>query len=149
MSLDKEINSLIKEAMLAKEATKLRTLRAIKAAFLIAKTEKGATEELSEEKELKILQKMKKQREDSLDIFKKNKRTELAEKEQEEIEVIAAFLPAQMDDDALKVILQEIITKVGASAPSDMGKVMGMATKQLSGKADGKRISAVVRQLLS
>ncbi len=149
MSLDKEINAHIKAAMLAKEEVKLRTLRAIKSAFLLAKTEKGAADKLTEERELKILQKMKKQRQDSVDIYEKSGRSELAKKEIEEIEILDTFLPAQMNDEDLKSVLQEIITKVGASSPKEMGKVMGLATKALSGKADGKRISSLVRTLLS
>jgi len=127
----------------------LRSLRAIKAAILLAKTSEGAGGELKEEDETKLLQKLVKQRKDSLEIYQQQNRTDLAQKEQEEIEVIEKFLPKQLSADELKVEISSIITEVGASSPADMGKVMGVATKKLAGKADGKTISALVKELLS
>ena len=139
----------LKTAMLAKDEKTVRSLRAIKAAIIVAKTSEGAGGEIKEEDELKLLQKLVKQRKDSLEIFNQQNRADLAQKEQEEIEVIEKFLPAQMNADELKAAIQKIITESGASSPADMGKVMGAATKQLAGKADGKTINAVVKELLS
>jgi uncharacterized protein YqeY len=110
---------------------------------------KGATGELTEDAEIKLLQKLVKQRKDSLEIYQQQNRADLAQKEQEEIEVIEKFLPKQLSQEELKTILQKIIAEVGASSPADMGKVMGVATKQLAGQADGKAISAVVKELLA
>ena len=135
--------------MLAKDEKALRSLRAIKAAILLAKTSEGAGGQLSEDDEIKLLQKLVKQRKDSLDIFQQQNRTDLARKEQEEIEVIEKFLPAQLSADELKDQLSAIIAGLGASSPGDMGKVMGVATKKLAGKADGKTISNLVKELLS
>lgn len=135
--------------MLAKDEKALRSLRAIKAAILLAKTSEGAGGELKEEDEIKLLQKLVKQRRDSLEIFQQQNRADLAQKEQEEIEVIEKFLPKQLDAEELKTILAKIIAEVGATSPADMGKVMGAATKQLAGKADGKAISAAVKELLA
>ena len=149
MSLEIRINTKIKEAMLGKKEAELRTLRAIKAALLIEKTSEKSTGEISEESELKILQKLSKQRKDSLDIFEKQNREDLAVKEREELEIIKTFLPAQMTEEELRPILQEIITQVGATSPQDMGKVMGLATKQLGGKTDGKTISNIVKSILT
>ena len=149
MNLEQKIMAELKTAMLAKDEKTVRSLRAIKAAIIVAKTSEGAGGEIKEEDELKLLQKLVKQRKDSLEIFKQQNRHDLAEKEQEEIEVIEKFLPAQMNPEELKTIIQKIITETGASSPADMGKVMGAATKQLAGKADGKTINAVVRELLS
>ena len=139
----------LKTAMLAKDEAALRGLRAIKAAIIIAKTAEGAKGEISEEEETKLLQKLVKSRKDSLEIFQQQNRPELAKKEEEEIAVIEKFLPQQMSADEVKAALLGIITTVGASSPADMGKVMGVATKQLAGKADGKTISALVKELLS
>jgi uncharacterized protein YqeY len=149
MSLEQKIMADLKTAMLAKDEKALRSLRAIKAAILLAKTSEGAGGELKEEEETKLLQKLVKQRKDSLEIFQQQNRTDLAQKEQEEIEVIEKFLPKQLSADELRSELSAIITEVGASSAADMGKVMGAATKKLAGKADGKTISALVKELLS
>jgi len=149
MALVDSINSAIKEAMLAKQEGRLRGLRAIKSAILLAQTEKGAAENLTEEKEIQVLAKLAKQRKESLDIFVKENREDLAQKEREEISVIEAYLPKQLSADEIKTIVQAIITQTGASSPADMGKVMGMASKQLAGKADGKTISETVKALLT
>lgn len=139
----------MKEAMKAKNEAQLRGLRAIKAEIIKAKTEPGAGGEVSAEGELKLLQKMVKQRRDSLEIYTQQGRADLAQKEQEEIAVIEKFLPAQLSDEDLKRELQAIIAETGASSPADMGKVMGAATKKLAGRADGKAISAAVKELLA
>lgn len=149
MSLELKIMTDLKAAMLAKDEAALRSLRAIKAAILLAKTAEGGNGEVSEEEEIKLLQKMVKQRKDSLEIFQQQNRPELAKKEEEEIAVIEKFLPKQMSPEEIKAALMNIITTVGASSPADMGKVMGAATKQLAGKADGKTISALVKELLA
>lgn len=149
MSLEQKIMTDMKEAMKAKDEAALRGLRAIKAAIIIAKTAEGAGGELKEEDETKMLQKLVKQRRDSLEIFQKQNREDLAEKEQQEIAIIEKFLPKQMTEAELKAGLAEIIASVGATSPADMGKVMGAATKQFAGKADGKAISAAVKELLS
>jgi uncharacterized protein YqeY len=139
----------LKTAMLAKDEKTTRSLRAIKAAIILAKTAEGAGGELKEEDEVKMLQKMVKQRKDSLEIYQQQNRADLAQKEQEEIEVIEKFLPKQLSAEELKVEISKIIQQTGASSPADMGKVMGVATKQLAGKADGKTISSVVKELLN
>ena len=139
----------MKEAMKSKDEAKLRSLRAIKAEIIKAKTEPGAGGEISAEKEIAFLQKMVKQRRDALEIYKTQNRPELAAKEQEEIDVIEKFLPAQLSDEELKKELAAIITETGARSPADMGKVMGLATKKFAGRADGKAISAAVKELLS
>ncbi|MCC6289553.1 MAG: GatB/YqeY domain-containing protein [Chitinophagaceae bacterium] len=149
MLLEQTINDKLKTAMLAKDEKGLRGLRAIKAAIIVAKTAEGAGGKISEADEIKLLQKLVKQRKDSLEIFQQQNRPELAQKEQEEIEVIEVFLPKQLGEDELKEIVKKIIAETGASSPADMGKVMGVGTKQLSGKADGKAISAMVKSLLS
>lgn len=148
MSLKDKINEDIKQAMLAKKKEELTALRSIKSAILLAETEKGAQEELSEDTEMKLLMKAAKQRKESGELFEKEGREDLAQKEFFEHEVISRYLPKQMDESELRDVLKEIISTIGASGPSDMGKVMGMATKQLAGKADGKTISAIVRELL-
>ena len=139
----------MKEAMKSKDEATLRGLRAIKAEIIKAKTEPGAGGEITAEKELSVLQKMVKQRKDSLQIYQQQTRPDLAQKEEEEIRVIEQFLPKQLSPEELKAVLQQIITETGASSTADMGKVMGAATKQLAGKADGKTISATVKELLS
>lgn len=149
MSLEQTIMAELKAAMLAKDEKGLRSLRAVKAAILLAKTSEGANGELKAEDEIKILQKLVKQRKDSLEIFTQQNRTDLAQKEQEEIEVIEKFLPRQLSAEELKGIIAQIIKETGAVSPADMGKVMGAASKQLAGKADGKTISAIVKELLS
>lgn len=149
MALEQTINDQLKSAMLAKDEKRVRGLRAIKAAIIVAKTAEGAGGQVSPEEEIKMLQKLVKQRKDSLDIFKQQNREDLAQKEQEEIEVIEAFLPKQMSEEELKAALTKIIADTGASSPADMGKVMGVASKQLSGKAEGKAISTMVKTLLA
>ncbi|MEX6690738.1 GatB/YqeY domain-containing protein [Danxiaibacter flavus] len=149
MSLEQQVMTEMKEAMKAKDEASLRSLRAIKAEIIKAKTEPGANGTVTEEGELKLLQKMVKQRRDSLEIYQQQNRADLAQKEQEEISVIEKFLPKQLSEAELKEALGKIIAEVGASSPADMGKVMGAATKQLSGQADGKAISAAVKELLS
>lgn len=139
----------MKDAMKSKNEAALRSLRAIKAAIILAKTSEGAGGELKEEEETKLLQKLVKQRRDSLEIFEKQNREDLAAKEKEEIEVIEKFLPAQLTEDELRIEVAKIIDEVGASSPSDLGKVMGVATKRFAGKADGKAVSSVVKDLLS
>lgn len=149
MPLEQDIMARMKDAMKSKDEKGLRALRAIKAAILLAKTSEGAGGELKQEDEIKLLQKLVKQRKDSLEIFQQQNRADLAQKEQEEISVIEQFLPKQLSAEELKSIIANIISETGASSPADMGKVMGVATKQLAGKADGKTISAVVKELLS
>jgi uncharacterized protein len=149
MSLEQKIMGDLKSAMLAKDEKALRSLRAIKAAILLAKTSEGAGGELKEDDEIKLLQKLVKQRKDSLDIYQQQNRTDLAQKEKEEIEIIEKFLPKQLSADELKSEVAAIISEVGASSAADMGKVMGVATKKLAGKADGKTISTLVKELLS
>jgi len=149
MSLEQKIMGELKTAMLAKDEKSIRALRAIKAAIIVAKTAEGAGGEIKAEEEIKLLQKLVKQRKDSLEIFEKQNREDLALKEREEIEVIEKFLPEQLSQDALKEIIAGIIKEAGASSPAEMGKIMGLANKQLAGKADGKTISAIVKELLS
>ena len=149
MSLEQKIMGELKTAMLAKDEKALRSLRAIKAAILLAKTSEGAGGELKEDDEIKLLQKLVKQRKDSLEIYQQQNRADLAQKEEEEIGIIEKFLPKQLSAVELRSEVAAIITEVGASSPADMGKVMGAATKKLAGKADGKTISALVKELLS
>jgi uncharacterized protein YqeY len=149
MSLEQNIMAELKTAMLAKDEKTVRSLRAIKAAILLAKTSEGQGGELKEEDEIKMLQKMVKQRKDSLEIYQQQNRADLAKKEQEEIEVIEKFLPKQMSADELQLEIKKIIAETGATSAADMGKVMGAATKRLAGKADGKTISTMVKDLLA
>ena len=149
MNLEQKIMAELKTAMLAKDEVGLRSLRAIKAAILIVKTSEGGSGELKEEDEIKLLQKLVKQRKDSLEIFEQQSRTDLAQKEKEEIAVIEKFLPKQLSADELKEELKKIIAEVGATSPADLGKVMGIASKQFAGKADGKTISSLVKELLT
>jgi len=149
MSLEQKVMTDLKTAMLAKDEKGLRALRAIKAAIILAKTAEGSTGELKEADELKLLQKLVKQRKDSLEIYQQQNRKDLAQKEQEEIEVIEKFMPKQLSGDELKAVLSKLISELGASSPADMGKVMATATKQLAGLADGKAISTMVKELLS
>jgi uncharacterized protein len=149
MSLEQTIMADLKAAMLSKDEKALRSLRAVKAAIILAKTSEGAGGTIRPEEEIKILQKLVKQRKDSLEIYQQQNRLDLAQIEQEEIEIIEKFLPKQLDDDALREALTKIIQDVGASSVADMGKVMGVATKQLSGQAEGKTISSVAKALLS
>lgn len=149
MSLEQKIMAELKTAMLAKDEKSLRSLRAIKAAIILAKTAEGAGGEIKEEEEVKLLQKLVKQRKDSLEIFQQQNRADLAVKEQEEIAVIEKFLPKQLSAEELKSAIEKIIAEVGASSPADLGKVMGVASKAFAGKADGKTISGIVKELLS
>jgi uncharacterized protein len=149
MNLEQDVMAEMKEAMKSKNEAALRGLRAIKSEIIKAKTEPGANGELTDDTAVKMLQKMLKQRKDSLEIFRTQNREDLAKKEEEEIAVIEKFMPAQMSEADLKEALKSIIAQVGASSPADMGKVMGVATKQLAGKADGKSISITVKELLS
>lgn len=139
----------MKEAMKSKDEAALRGLRAIKAEIIKAKTEPGAGGQINEDAELKLLQRLVKQRKDSIEIFEQQNREDLATKEKEEVAIIEKFLPKQLSEDELKSELQTIIGSVGASSAADLGKVMGVASKQLAGKADGKAISAMVKQLLA
>lgn len=148
MSLTDKINNDLKEAMKAKDTITLTALRAIKSQLLLAATEKGGGES-TEEAEIKMLQKQVKQRKESAELYKSQGRADLAEAELAEASIIEKYLPKQLSEDELKPIVKAIIEKVGASGPQDMGKVMGAASKELAGQADGKTISAVVKQLLS
>jgi uncharacterized protein YqeY len=148
MTLEDKINVDLKSAMKAKDAIALRGIRAIKAAILLAKTD-GSGKELNEETEIKLLQKLIKQRKDSLEIYEKQNRGDLAQTEKEEIGIIEKYLPEQLSPEELTLALQNIIQKVGASTIKDLGKVMGVATKELSGKADGKTISTLLKNLLA
>jgi uncharacterized protein YqeY len=149
MSLFNTINDEIKKAMLAKEAMKLDALRAVKSALLLARTEKAGQEGLSEDTELKVLQKLVKQRKESADIYFHQNRADLAQVELDQANIIEAYLPKQLCKEELEKALNEIIAQVGAAGPADMGKVMGLATKQLAGKAEGRMISQLVKELLS
>ena len=148
MSLEIQVMSEMKDAMKAKNEALLRGLRAIKAEIIKAKTEPGANGEISADTEIKLLQKLVKSRKDSLEIYQKQNRPDLAAKESEEIAVIEKFLPAQLSAEELTEVITSIIAEVGATGPQDMGKVMGVASKQLAGKAEGKLISAAVKALL-
>ncbi|MBV4359154.1 GatB/YqeY domain-containing protein [Pinibacter aurantiacus] len=149
MSLEQQVMAEMKDAMKAKDEALLRGLRAIKAEIIKAKTEPGANGEVSAEGELKLLQKLVKQRKDSLEIFTQQNRADLAQKETDEINVIERFLPKQLSAEELKAALEKIIAETGAASPADLGKVMGIASKQLAGRADGKAISATVKELLT
>lgn len=148
MALEQQIMAEMKDAMKSKNESVLRSLRAIKAEIIKAKTEPGAGGEIDEATEQKFLQKMMKQRRDSLEIFEKQGREDLAIKEKEEMAVIEKFLPKQMTETEIKEAVGKIIADTGASSAADMGKVMGVASKQLAGKADGKTISTIVKELL-
>ena len=149
MSLQTKVMEALKEAMKAKDTVALESLRAIKSAILLARTEAGASEELSEADELKLLQKLVKQRKDSAALYTQQGRNDLAEPELAQMAVIEKFLPAQLSEAEVEEALKGIIAQVGATSPKDMGKVMGVATKQSAGKADGKLISDIVKKLLS
>jgi len=138
----------MKNAMRAKDSLKLESLRAIKSAVLLAQTSSGGSGELSDEEEIQLLQRLVKQRRDSAAIFRDQNRSDLAEPEEAQAEIIASFLPAQLTDEELAAAVQSIITTTAASGMQDMGKVMGMASKQLAGKADGKRIADTVKKIL-
>ncbi|QNN40690.1 GatB/YqeY domain-containing protein [Pedobacter roseus] len=143
------INQEMKTAMLAKDQATLRGLRAIKAALLLAKTEKGSAEEITEETEIKILQKLIKQRRESADIYKQQNREDLYQVEEEEIAVISRFLPKQLDRAEVAAIIETVIKQSGATSVKDMGKVVGLANKELAGKADGKLIAEIVKEKLA
>ncbi|WP_312333593.1 GatB/YqeY domain-containing protein [Sphingobacterium sp.] len=149
MSLELQINQDIKAAMIAKDTAKLRGLRAIKAAILLAKTEKGHSEDLNQEAEIKVLQKLVKQRSESAEIYKTQNREDLYAIEVEEEKVIEAYLPKQLSKEEVEAIVKAIIVETGASSIKDMGKVMGAANQKLAGQADGKTISEVVKSLLA
>lgn len=149
MSLEIQINQDIKAAMIAKDTAKLRGLRAIKAAILLAKTEKGHAEDLNQEAEIKVLQKLVKQRRESAEIYKTQNREDLYEIEVEEEKVIEAYLPKQLSKEEVETIVKAIIAETGASSIKDMGKVMGATNQKLAGQADGKTISEVVKGLLA
>ncbi len=149
MAIEQQIMAEMKEAMKAKDEATLRGLRAIKAEIIKAKTEPGAGGEIDDATEQKFLQKMMKQRRDSLEIFEKQGRTDLAAKEKEEMAVIEKFLPKQLSEAEIKDAVSKIIASTGAATAADMGKVMGVASKELAGKADGKTISAIVKTLLA
>ena len=148
MALKAQIDADIKQAMLAKDQDKLRALRAVKSMILLEETKEGQSGDLKPEDETKILTKAVKQRKDSADIYRQQNRADLLAVEEAEIAVIEQYLPKQLSEEELKEKLQVIITRIGASVPSDMGKVMGVATKELAGQTDGKAISAMVKQLL-
>lgn len=151
MSLQDQVNSDIIIAMKAKDEISLRALRAVKSALLIAVSEKGASQDgkLSDEVAVKTFQKLAKQRKESLDIFLQNGRAELAEKEKEELEVLERYLPKQMSEAEIKEILQKIVAEVGATSAAEVGKVMPIAMKTLAGKADGKTIQAVLKEIFN
>lgn len=148
MSLEAKIQSALKEAMKAKDAAAMRTLRAVKTAITMQKTEKGASENLTEEQEAKILQKLVKQRRDALEIYQKENRSDLADKELEEIAVLENFLPKQLSIEEVTDALKNLIEQSGLNEKKDMGPLMGMANKKLAGVSDGKTISSVLKNLL-
>ena len=149
MSLQSEIMSAMKEAMKLKDKVALETLRAVKAELLKAKTATGASSELTRTEEIKLLQKMQKQRKDAFAIYEEQGRKDLAEEELAQTKVLAKFLPKQMTSSELEIAVAAVIEKLGASSPADMGKVMGVAAKELSGKAEGRAISTTVKMLLA
>ena len=148
MSLQDQITEQLKVAMKAKDTVALESLRAIKSAILLAQTQAGA-KDLNSDDEIKLVQKLVKQRKDSAEIFRQQGRVDLAEPEEAQIKIIEQFLPEQLDEDAIAAQIDIIITKTGGAGMKDMGKVMGMASKEMAGKADGKTISSIVRQKLS
>ncbi|WP_452599189.1 GatB/YqeY domain-containing protein [Pontimicrobium sp. MEBiC01747] len=149
MGLQQDLMTALKAAMKAKDQTALTALRAVKSAILLAKTESGAQEELTEAQELKILQKQVKQRKDSAAVFLEQGREDLAKPELAEAEVIAQFLPEAMSEEEITKVVEETIVKIGAEGMKDMGKVMGIVNGQLAGKADGKTISTIVKAKLA
>ena len=149
MKLSERISEDIKAAMRAKDKTRLEALRAAKTAFTLAKTQEGASDELGDDAELKIVQKLVKQRKDAAVIYRKQARADLYELEMAEAGVLEEYLPEKLDSDALRSYLRQLIKNTGASGMKDMGKVMGTATRELAGKAEGKEISAIVRELLN
>lgn len=149
MTLEQQLTPALKEAMRAKDSLKLEALRAIKSALLLAKTEAGGGAALSATDEVKLLQKLVKQRKDSAAIYREQNRTDLADPEEDQAEVIAAFLPQQLSDEEIQAKVKAVIAELGASSMKDMGKVMGKANAAMAGQADGSRIAAVVKSLLS
>lgn len=149
MSLQDQVMTAMKEAMKSKDSNALTSLRAIKSAILLAQTETGAKTELTEEDEIKLLQKLVKQRKDSATIYTEQGRDDLAQPELDQAAVIEQFLPEQMSEAEIATVVSAIIAKTGATGMQDMGKVMGMASKELAGKADGKTISTIVKEKLS
>lgn len=149
MSLKQQIDNDIRQAMLAKNKEALEALRSIKSMILLAETEKGGSEDISLEAESRLLMKAAKQRKESAAIFQKEGRDDLAKREVFQLDIISRYLPKQLSEEEIKSELQKIIALVGAKGPQDMGKVMGTATKQLAGKADGKMISEIVKKLLA
>lgn len=149
MSLKQQIDNDIKQAMLAKNKEELEALRAIKSAILLAETEKGGSGDIAQDTEMKLLTKAAKQRKESIEIFAKEGRDDLAKREQFQLDVISRYLPKQLSEAEITEELKKVIAAVGAKGPQDMGKVMGTATKQLAGKADGKMVSELVKKLLA
>ena len=149
MSLENKIMTSIKESMKSKDQTSLRALRAIKSAIILQKTQKGSSEEISNDDELKILQKLVKQRKDSVDIYKDQDRMDLAQPELDEIKIIEQFLPEAMSEEEIEIEVKKVINETRAEGMKDMGKVMGIVTKKLMGKADGRTISTIVRNNLN
>lgn len=149
MDLEQQIMTDIKAAMKERNKEKLEALRSVKSAILLAKTEKGKSSNLDSETEIKLLQKLVKQRKDSAEIYNEQKRIDLAEKEKFEADIISKYLPSQLSESEIEIVIRKIVEISGASSMADMGKVMGMANKELSGKADGKTISGIVRKMLS
>jgi len=148
MSLEQQINDDIKSAMLAKDKRKLEALRAVKAAILLAKTDKGSAGGIETDAEMKILQKLVKQRRESADIYKQQNRADLVEEEEFQLLVISKYLPEQLSEEDVRKIIKETIAETGATSIKEMGKVMGAATKKLAGKADNRMISAIIKELL-
>tara|TARA_B100000678_G_scaffold289960_1_gene301748 strand:- start:405 stop:854 length:450 start_codon:yes stop_codon:yes gene_type:complete len=148
MSLEKDVMTQMKAAMKAKDSVALEALRAVKGAILLAKTDNGQ-QELTEEEEVKLVQKLVKQRKDSAQLYREQNREDLAEPEEKQVEVIAQFLPEQLSEAEIEARVEEIIAKTGADGMKDMGKVMGVASQELAGKADGKTISVIVKKKLS
>jgi hypothetical protein len=149
MGLKQQIDAEIRKAMLSKNKEELEALRSIKSLILLAETEKGGSDDISPETEKKLLMKAAKQRKESAEIFEKQDRKDLADRELLQLEVINRYLPKQLSEEEIKSALLNVIKEIGASGPQDMGKVMGVATKKLAGQADGKLISELVKKLLS
>ena len=149
MSLENKIMILMKESMKSKDQTSLRALRAIKSAIILQKTQKGSIEEISNNDEIKILQKLVKQRKDSADIYQNQNRMDLAQPELDEIKIIEQFLPESMSEEEIDIEVKRIINEIGAEGMKDMGKVMGLVTNKLMGKADGRTISTIVKNNLN
>jgi uncharacterized protein YqeY len=147
MSLNEKIQDDLKTAMREKDQVRLRGIRAIRAALMLAQTEKGA-KELDESKEIQLLQKLAKQRQESIDIYVQQEREDLAQKEKEELDVISGYLPEAMDEAELRKFLEDLVSELGASGMQDMGRVMGEATKRLAGRADNKSVSQILREIL-